>query len=405
MPGFRYQAYNVEGKLHKGVLEADSARQARSQLRDQGLTPYRVEVIAANDPAAGARFRPAALSSTQLTQLTRSLASLLEAGLTVEQSFNALIEQAESERVRQVLAALRGEVLAGHTIAKALSGFPDVFSDLYRTLIAAGETSGQLPRVLARLADYLEERQQLRSRLALALVYPSIVLAVALVVVGALLVWVLPQVVGVFQHAHQQLPLLTRALIALSSFLQATWFAWIVAIVAAAFGLRFAFRRPASRAALHRFVWRVPGLGRVLRQIDAARLAATLSILVGSRVPILQALEAGTGVMTLVPMREALTTASRGVREGMSLARSLAATHAFPPVMVHLISSGETSGRLDEALERAARQQQNDMATRIAAFAALFEPAMILLMGGIVLAIVMAILLPIFQLNSLIGLK
>jgi general secretion pathway protein F len=169
--------------------------------------------------------------------------------------------------------------------------------------------------------------------------------------------------------------------------------------------LRFVLRRPTARAQFHRLLWRTPGIGRLLRQLDSARLAATLSILVGSRVPILQALEAGTGVMSLVPMREALTTASRGVREGMPLARSLAATRAFPPVMVHLIASGETSGRLDEALERAARQQQNDMATRIAAFAALFEPAMILLMGGIVLTIVLAMLMPIFQLNSLIGMK
>jgi general secretion pathway protein F len=403
MPGFRFQAYSVEGKLRKGVLEADSARQARAQLRDQGLTPYRVEVIAANDPAGGSRFQRVALSTTQVTQLTRGLASLLEAGLTVEQSFNALIEQAEGERVRQVLAALRGEVLAGNTIAKALGAFPHLFSDLYRTLVAAGETSGQLPRVLGKLADYLEERQQLRSRLALALIYPSIVLAVALVVVGALLVYVLPQVVQVFQHAHQQLPWLTRMLIALSGFLQATWVAWIVAIAIVLAALQHAFRRPASRSALHRLLWRLPGPGRVLRQLDAARLAATLSILVGSRVPILQALDAGVGVMTLVPMREALSTAARGVREGMPLARSLGATRAFPPVMVHLIASGETSGRLDEALERAARQQQNDMATRIAAFAALFEPAMILLMGGVVLTIVLAMLLPIFQLNSLVG--
>jgi len=403
MPGFRYQAYNVEGKLHKGVLEADSARQARSLLRDQGLTPYRVEVIAANDPAAGARFRPVGLSSTELTQLTRGLASLLEAGLTVEQAFNALIEQAENERTRQVLAALRGEVIAGNTVAKALASFPNVFSELYRTLVAAGESSGQLPRVLSKLSDYLEDRQQLRAKLSLALIYPSIVTAVAVIVVGALLVYVLPQVVQVFQHAHQDLPILTRALIALSVFLQATWVLWLALGAAAAIGLRFALKRASSREAIHRFLWRAPVIGRVLRHLDAARLAATLSILVGSRVPILQALDAGTGVMTLVPMRAALTTAARGVREGMPLARALGATQAFPPVMVHLIASGEASGRLDEALERAARQQQSDIATRLAAFVALFEPAMILAMGGVVLVIVLAILLPIFQLNQLIG--
>src|SRR5262245_45479572 len=270
MPGFRYQAYNVEGKLHKGVLEADSARQARAALRDQGLTPYRVEVIAANDPAAGARFRPVALSATELAQLTRGLASLLEAGLTVEQAFNALIEQAENERTRQVLAALRGEVIAGSTIAKALASFPHVFSELYRTLVAAGESSGQLPRVLSRLADYLEDRQQLRAKLALALVYPSIVMGVAIVVVGALLVYVLPQVVQVFQHAHRDLPILTRVLIGFSAFLQATWILWIALAAAGLVALRVALQRPASRAALHRFVWQAPLIGRVLRHLDSA---------------------------------------------------------------------------------------------------------------------------------------
>jgi len=403
VPGFRYQAYNVEGKLHKGVLEADSARQARAALREQGLTPYRVEVIAANDPAGGARFGRVSLSNSELSQVTRGLASLLEAGLTVEQAFNALIEQAERERVRQVLAALRGEVIAGNTVAKALGAFPHVFSELYRTLVAAGESSGQLPRVLTKLADYLEDRQEMRSKLALALIYPSIVMAVAIVVVGALLVYVLPQVVQVFQHSHQQLPILTRALIALSGFLQKTWPAWIALAAMAAIAARMALRRAHTRAAIHRFLWRAPIVGRLARNLDAARLAATLSILAGSRVPILQALEAGTGVMTLVPMREALATAARGVREGMPLSRALAATQSFPPVMVHLISSGETSGRLDEALERAARQQQNDIATRLTAFAAVFEPAMILFMGGVVLTIVLAILLPIFQLNSLVG--
>src|SRR5687768_9584106 len=182
MPGFKYQAFSVEGKRHKGVLEADSARQARALLRDQGLTPYRVEVIAANDPAGGARFRPVSLSNTEVARTTRGLASLLEAGLTVEQAFNALIEQAENERSRQVLAALRGEVIAGNTVAKALASFQNVFSELYRTLVAAGEASGQLPRVLSRLSDYLEERQELRARVSLALIYPVIVVLVALAV-------------------------------------------------------------------------------------------------------------------------------------------------------------------------------------------------------------------------------
>src|SRR5258705_1618357 len=291
MPGFRYQAYNVEGKLHKGVLEADSARQARASLRDQGLTPYRVEVIAANDPTGGTRFRQVALSATEVTTLTRGLASLLEAGLTVEQAFNALIEQAENERSRQVLAALRGEVIAGNTVARALASFPDIFSELYRTLVAAGESSGQLPRVLSKLSEYLEDRQALRAKLSLALLYPAIVMGVALLVVGALLIYVLPQVLQGFQHAHQQLPILTRALIALSAFLQATWGAWIVLIVVAVVAFRIALKRAATRAAIHRFLWQAALIGRVLRHVDAGPLAATRSILARNHLALLQALQ------------------------------------------------------------------------------------------------------------------
>lgn len=403
MAGFRYQAYNLDGKLHRGVLEADSARQARSLLREQGLTPHLVEAIAANDPARGSRFRAVSLSRAELTRLTRSLASLIEAGLTVEQAFNALIEQAESERERQVLAALRGEVVAGSTIARALESFPRIFPELYRTLIAAGEASGQLARVLSRLADYLEERQALASRLSLALIYPSIVLLVAVAVVVALLAYVVPQVVSVYAHAKETLPLLTRGLIALSSFLQAAWPALLLLVAGVIVGLKLALKRPGPRARIHSLLWRTPGLGKLLCQLDSTRLAATLAILVGSRVPLLTALEAGGGVMTLIPMREALESAARGVREGMPLSRALAATGAFPPVMVHLIAGGESTGRLDEALDRAARQQQATLSTRVAAAVAVLEPALVVLMGLLVLAIVLAILLPLFNLNQLVG--
>lgn len=403
MAGFRYQAYSLDGKPHRGVLEADSARQARSLLRDQGLTPHRVEAIAANDAAGGSRFRSVSLSRGEVTRLTRSLASLIEASLTVEQALNALIEQAESERERQVLAAVRGDVMAGSTIARALESFPRIFPDLYRTLVAAGETSGQLARVLARLADYLEERQALASRLSLALVYPAIVLAVAVAVMVALLAYVVPQVVAVYAHAKETLPFLTRVLISVSSFLQAAWPALLALAVASVVGLRIALKRTTSRARIHALLWRLPVAGPLLRQLDSTRLAATLAILTGSRVPLLAALEAGGGVMTLIPMREALANAARGVREGMPLSRALAATEAFPPVMVHLIAGGEATGQLDESLDRAARQQQALLSNRIAAAVAVLEPALIVLMGAMVLAIVLAILLPLFNLNQLVG--
>ena len=277
------------------MLEADSARQARSLLRDQGLTPYRVEVIAANDPGGGRHFRAVSLSSAELTQLTRSLASLLEAGLTVEQAFNALIEQAENERERQVLAALRGEVMAGTTIAKALGAFPGVFPELYRTLVAAGEASGQLPRVLTKLADYLEERQQLRGRLTLALVYPAIVMGVSLLVMGALLVYVVPQVVQVYSTRSSR----CRSSRARSSRSRDSCRprgppgSCSRSPPAPASGSRS--RGPRRAARIHRVLLDAPVVGKVLRHLDSARLAATLSILVGSRVPILAALEAGDG--------------------------------------------------------------------------------------------------------------
>ena len=403
MPGFRYHAYSIEGRLHKGVLEADSARQARSILRDQGLTPHKVEVIAANDAAGGGRFRTGDLPRSEVTRLTRSLASLLEAGLTVEQAFNALIEQADREKERQVLAALRGEVMAGSTIAKALESFPGTFPELYRTLVAAGEASGQLARVLGRLADYLEERDALRGRISLALVYPMIVLAVSILVMGALLVYVVPQVVQVYAHAKESLPFLTRALIAVSAFLKATWPAWIALVVVAVVAFRLALKRPGPRARIHAVLMRTPLAGPVLRQLDSARFAATLAILVGSRVPILAAMEAGGGVMTLIPLREALSQATRGVREGMPLSRALGSTNAFPPVMVHLIAGGEATGRLDESLERSARQQQADLSTRLQAAVAVFEPALIVIMGAVVFGIVLAILVPLFNLNQLVG--
>jgi len=226
---------------------------------------------------------------------------------------------------------------------------------------------------------------------------------VSLLVMGALLVYVVPQVVQVYSHAKEALPFLTRALIAVSAFLNATWPAWIALAVVGAAGFRMALARPRPRARIHAFLFRAPLAGKVLRHLDSARLAATLAILVGSRVPILAALEAGGGVMTLLPMRDALDSAARGVREGMPLSRALGATNAFPPVMVHLIAGGEATGRLDEALERAARQQQADLSTRLAAAVAVFEPALIVLMGAVVLAIVLAILLPIFNLNQLVG--
>lgn len=406
MAGFRYEALDANGRLRRGVLESDSPRAARAQLREQLLNPLVVQSLGQSGggtaPALpGLRWR-AGIGRAALALLTRQFATLLGAGLTIEQTLNALVEQAESDGVRRVLAAVRGEVLAGHPLARALAAHPRDFPELYRTLVAAGEASGQLPQVMLRLADYTEDRQALRSKVALAFVYPAIVTTVALLVVTGLLTWVVPQVVQVFRNTHQQLPLLTRVLIALSDLLRSWGWLMLLALAAALVLFLRALRQEAVRERWHGLLLRLPVVGRLIRGLNTARLASTLAILVSSRVPLLAALNAGVGVVANLPMRRALIESERQVREGASLSRALAATRMFPPVMVHLIAGGESSGTLDRMLERVAVIQGQEVENRVSILTSLLEPLLILAMGAVVLLIVLAILLPIFDLNQII---
>ena len=344
-----------------------------------------------------------------MARVTRQLATLLGAGLTIEQTFNAVIEQAESEPERQLLAGIRGQVLEGQPLGAALGQFPSTFSALFRTLVTAGETSGRLPDVLERLAGYVEEQQAMRQKLLVAMIYPIIVMIVCALVVTGLMVYVVPQVIGVFESTKQTLPLMTRALLGLSKFIQLTGVFWLIAGVLVFVGAKAALKRESILRRWHSWLLRAPLLGRMIRAKESAQLAATLSILVSSGVPVLTALNAGAGVLGNLPMREALQRATIAVREGSGLSRAIIAQQShgkvmlFPPVMVHLIASGEASGRLAQTLEAAARQQQRDVETKTSAFAAIIEPAMILVMGVIVLAIVLAVLLPIFELNQLVA--
>jgi general secretion pathway protein F len=403
MSGYRYEAIAPDGKRRRGVLESDSPRQARAQLRSQGMLPVEVAPIAANDATAAAdRGSRRRLGTAALALVTRQLATLLGAGLTVEQALNALVDQAERDVERQLMAAVRGDVLAGQSLAAALGRHPAAFPDVYLTLVEAGERSGRLPEVLARLADYTEEREQLRGKVALAFVYPALVTLVALTVVTGLLVYVVPQVVQVFQTTQQQLPLLTRLLIGLSDFLRVYGGFVVIAIAVAVVAGRSALAVPTLRTRWHAHVLRLPVVGPVVRGLNTARLAATLAILVGSRVPLLTALRAGAGVVSNLPMKRALEQAAARVQEGAGLSRSLGVSRLFPPLMVHMIASGESSGRLAEMLERTATQSARELERRVAAFVALLEPLLILAMGGMVLVIVLAILLPIFELNQIV---
>ncbi|MGB8857428.1 MAG: type II secretion system inner membrane protein GspF [Burkholderiales bacterium] len=405
MAGFKYQAMDATGKLKKGVLEVDSLRQARANLREDGLIPLEVEALVQQEQKPGMRrsaFSRRKISSSELSLMTRQFATLIGSGLTVEQTMNALIEQAEGEQQRQILAGIRGEVLAGNTLSASMGQYPHVFPELYRTLVRAGEQSGQLSEVLSRLADYTEESQALRQKVTLAFVYPGIISLVAVAVITGLLTYVVPQVVEVFRNTNQTLPLLTRLLIGLSDFLRTTGIFWLIALAIGVWLFSRAMRAEAFRLSVHRFLLRVPVVGRLIRCINTARLASTLAILTGSRVPLLNALQAGVGVMNNLPMKNALEEAQRMVREGAPLSRSLGVSKMFPPVMVHLIASGEASGKLDTMLERVATQQTREIENRVSTLTALLEPILILTMGVMVLIIVLAILLPIFELNQLV---
>ncbi len=402
MAGFNYQALDASGKLKKGVIESDSARQVRANLREQGLIPVQIDPLAQTAADAAAKRVRGKISIAELALLTRQLATLLGAGLTVEETLNALIEQAETQQQRQILAGVRGEVLAGQPLARAMNQYPHVFPDLYRTLVDAGEQSGQLSPVLLKLADYTEERQALRQKVGLAFVYPAIITLVAILVVTGLLTYVVPQVVQVFQNTNQNLPLLTKALLALSGFLRVYGIYGLALLLLSAWFAHRALKQPALRERFDRLMLRLPLIGRLTRGLNTARLASTLAILVGSRVPLLASLKAGVGVVGNLPMKRALEETQRMVREGSTLSRALGAQKMFPPLMVHLIASGEASGRLPDMLERAAGSQTREVENRIATLVSLLEPLLILAMGVIVLVIVLAILLPIMELNTLV---
>jgi general secretion pathway protein F len=395
MEAFRYQALDAAGRSVSGVVQADTPREARAQLRARGLLPSSVA-----KPLVHGWTR--AISAAQLSLLTRQLATLLDSGLTLEQALAALIEEAEAPLVREALAGVKAEVMAGASLAAALGSQPRSFPEFYCALVHGGEESGALPTVLQHLADYLDTRQALRQKTSLALLYPILVAVVAVAIVTGLLVYVVPQVVQVFQQSRQALPLLTRALIGLSDFLRGAWPFLLLLIGGIAVSAHLALRRPALRRRWHAFLLRLPWLGPLIRGVDTSRFASTLAILVGGGVPLLAALASGARVMSNTVMREAVERAIERVREGTSLALALGETRAFPPLLVHLVASGELSGKLEPMLERAARLETQALERRLEVFLTLLEPVMILVMGAVVLLIVLAILLPIIQINQLV---
>ncbi len=403
MGAFEYTAIDNRGHERKGVLEGDTPRQVRQQLREQGLTPLVIIEAAAREVAAPNRLSLRhSISATDLALITRQLATLLRSALPVEEALLAVSQQSEKPRLKNMLLAVRARVMEGHTLAYGLGQFPHVFPEIFRATVAAGEHSGHLDSVLERLADYAENRQQLRQKMMLAMIYPTILTVVAILVVAGLMAYVVPRVTQVYSHTGQSLPFLTRALIAISHFVHTDGIWMLIMLVILSFIAKRSLRKPHTRRRWDRYKLRVPLLGRVVRGINTAQFTRTLSILAGSGVPVLEALRISAEVVANVPMREAVEEAAMRVREGASISQSLAKSGLFPPMVVHLIASGETSGELDAMLDRAAVSQERELETLTGTLLGVMEPLLILVMGVIVLLIVLGILLPIFNLDQLV---
>ena len=404
MPAYAFEALDAEGATQKGVIEADTARAARGLLRGRSLVPLEVKPVASGDAAgSGAQrvvFRRPVFNATSLAIWTRQLAGLVGSGLTLERALTALAEEAENEQQHHLIAALRAEVNAGSSFGKALARFPREFSDIYVGVVGAGEQSGHLGAVLERLADDLEERQALNAKLLAATLYPAIVTVAAIVIVLLLMTYVVPQVANVFAGTKRALPLLTVVMLGLSEFLRSWGLALLAAIGLAFAGLRLALRSPAFRERFDAGWLKLPLVGRLARGYNAARFAGTLAMLAGAGVPILKALQAAAETLGNRAMRADALDALVLVREGAPLASALAQKKRFPGLLGMFARLGEQTGQLPSMLQRAANQLSAEVQRRALALATLLEPLLIVGMGLVVMLIVLAVLLPIIQLNQ-----
>jgi len=407
MPAFEYRALSASGGKERGLLEGDSERQIRQLLREKGWLP--LEVIPVKE-TAGQDFRSFSglfrgrqrLSSSSLTLITRQLATLIAAGTPVESALQSVARQSTHRAQSRVLLAVRAKVLEGHDLATGLGEFPQTFSQLYRATVFAGEQAGKLDQVLVRLADYLEARNRVHQKTSLALIYPAILSVVAVGVIIALLTYVVPTVVQVFESTGQQLPGLTRGLIAASDFIRSYGLLLLLLLGLIFVATKMLLKNPLWQKRWHLFQLRIPLISDLIKGVESARFTRTMSILLGSGVPAIESLNIVKQVIHNQAMIEAVDITGQRVKEGAGIGQSLANTGLFPPLTLELIRNGEASGQLPEMMERAAINQEQEIETKTATALGLFEPLMILAMGGIVLVIVLAILMPIFEMNQLV---
>ncbi len=411
MEAFEYLALDAVGKKQKGVKTGDNARSVRSELRESGLTPLEVVPVYKTESAirgtdqksSKLRVSRQKMNSMELSVVTRQFATLLGSGMPIEQALTGLVEQADQHRIKSILTGVRSTVIEGGSLADGMRHFPRAFSELYTASVAAGEQTGYLENVLEQLADYTEARQGLQQRISTALVYPVILTIVSIAIVIGLMAYVVPKVVQVFDDTGQALPILTQWMIKISDFIVNYGYIVLITLAVLAVIFTIAMRYPGPQMAYHRFILKFPLSRRLSISLNTSRMARTLSILIGSGVPLLSAIKSSTEVVSNRVMRIALQMSAEEVQQGASLSRALARRKLFPALLTQMVASGESSGTLDRMLEKSATSLEREAESRISVFVSLFEPMMILIMGAVVLIIVMAILLPIFDLNQLVS--
>lgn len=404
MGAFEYTALDGKGREKKGIVEGDSARLVRQQLREKSLVPLTVAEVKKqiNNEKTTTFSLHQRISTTELALMTRQLATLARSAIPLDEATATVARQSIKPKVKKLLLGVRAKILEGHTLADGLRDYPHIFSEMYCATVAAGEQSGHLDVVLERLADYTEQRQQMQQRLKLALIYPVILTVMSILVVGGLLTYVVPEVVKVFSDTGQQLPFLTVALITVSDFMQ-DWFIYLLLAMTAAFAtFKKLLQKTVFKKRYHQFLLKLPVIGSLVLGGNSAQFSRTLSILAASGVPILDAMRIAVKVMDNIPMREAVEAASQQVSEGGSLSSTLENSGYFNPMLINLIASGEATGQLEQMLERAAMNQERELETTMAMLMGLLEPLLIVAMGGVVLIIVLAILLPVLDLNQLV---
>lgn len=403
MPAYEYIALDAKGKEETGILDADNSRQLRQLLRDSNLTPLQVNQVEKSEKDTADKPRRAGrVKAGELALLTRQLATLVQSGAPLEEALATTAKQTEKRNIKHILSAVRSKVVEGHTLADAFGTYPSVFPNMFRATVAAGEQSGHLDAVLERMADYTESRQEMQQKVSGAMIYPVTLTLLSIAIVAGLLGFIVPKIVDVFDNLGHELPAMTRLMIQASEFIQDYGLYIGVALVLAYIIFKQMIKIPEWKYRYHNFVLKIPLIKKMVRGLNTARFARTLSILSSSGVPILDALSISAKVIQNMPMRQAVEKAAVKVREGMSIHKALEQSGYFPPMTVYMIASGESSGKLDDMLERAAIQQERETDGMLTAMLSIFEPALILVMGGVVLLIVLSILLPILNLNQLV---